>query len=42
MDNVKKINNCKEFWEELTACFPLIRHGPHRKQKKLGDTQTAR
>jgi hypothetical protein len=22
----------KKFWEELIACFPLIRHGPHRKQ----------
>jgi hypothetical protein len=23
----------KKFWEELTAYFPLIRHGPHIKQK---------
>jgi hypothetical protein len=26
------INN-KKFWEELTAYFPLIRHGPHRKRR---------
>jgi hypothetical protein len=26
----------KKFWEELTAYFPLIRHGPHRKRKILG------
>jgi hypothetical protein len=25
----------KKFWEELIACFPLIRHVPYRKQKKL-------
>jgi hypothetical protein len=23
----------KKFWEELIAYFPLIRHGPHRKQR---------
>jgi hypothetical protein len=28
--------NYKTFWEELTAYFPLIRYGPHRKRKKLG------
>jgi hypothetical protein len=32
------INN--KFWEELIAYFPLIRHGPHRKQK-IRDTHTA-
>jgi hypothetical protein len=24
--------------EELNAFFPLIRHGPHRKRKKMGHT----
>jgi hypothetical protein len=23
----------KKFWEELIACFPLIRHGPHRNRR---------
>jgi hypothetical protein len=23
----------KKFWEELIVYFPLIRHGPHRKQR---------
>jgi hypothetical protein len=23
----------KKFWEELIACFPLIRHGTHRKPR---------
>jgi hypothetical protein len=35
----------EKFWEELIAYCPLIRNGPHRKQKKIGegtDTQTAR
>jgi hypothetical protein len=27
---VENIN--KKFWDELIAYFPLIRHGPHRKQ----------
>jgi hypothetical protein len=27
------IHNNKKFWEELIAYFPLIRHGPHRKQR---------
>jgi hypothetical protein len=22
----------KKFWEELIACFPFIRHGPHRRR----------
>jgi hypothetical protein len=26
----------KNFWEELIAYFPLIRHGPHRKRKIKG------
>jgi hypothetical protein len=25
-------NKYKKFWEELTAYFPFIRHGPHRKR----------
>jgi hypothetical protein len=34
----------KKFWEELIAYIPLIRRGPHRKQKIGGytDTQTER
>jgi hypothetical protein len=34
----------KMFLEELIAYFPLVRHGPHRKQKTGGYkvTQTAR
>jgi hypothetical protein len=31
----------KKFWEELIAYFPLIRHGPHKKQNNL-DTQIDR
>jgi hypothetical protein len=23
----------KKFWEQLIACFPLIRHGPQRKRR---------
>jgi hypothetical protein len=30
------------FWEELIAYFSFIRHGPHRKLKKIRGTQTAR
>jgi hypothetical protein len=30
----------KYFWEELIGYFPLIQHGPYRKQEKLGDTGT--
>jgi hypothetical protein len=26
----------KKFWEELIACFPSIRRGPHRKRNLLG------
>jgi hypothetical protein len=26
----------KEFWEELIACFPSVRHGPHREPKNKG------
>jgi hypothetical protein len=25
----------KNFWEELIAFFPMIRHGPNRKLKNL-------
>jgi hypothetical protein len=25
-------NKIKKFWEKLFACFPLIRHEPHRKR----------
>jgi hypothetical protein len=25
--------NNRKFWEELISCFPLIRHGRHRKRK---------
>jgi hypothetical protein len=25
----------KNFWEELIAYLPLVRHGPHRKRKFL-------
>jgi hypothetical protein len=32
----------KKLWEEIFACFLLIRHGPHRKQKIRGDTKTHR
>jgi hypothetical protein len=35
----------RKFWEELTAHFPLIREGQHRKKVKIGghtDTQTAK
>jgi hypothetical protein len=28
------------FWEEIIAYFPLIRHGPHRKQKIGGYTDS--
>jgi hypothetical protein len=34
-------SNNKKFWEEPVAYFPLIRHGPHRKQKR-GWTQTGK
>jgi hypothetical protein len=30
----------KKFWEEIVAYFIFIPYGPHRKRKKLGDTQT--
>jgi hypothetical protein len=29
------IYNNKKFGEEVIAWFPLIRHGPHKKQKEL-------
>jgi hypothetical protein len=32
----RHIQNDKKFWEELIACFPLIKHGPLRKRKKIG------
>jgi hypothetical protein len=28
-----KLKVYKKFWEELIACFPLIRHGAHRKRR---------
>jgi hypothetical protein len=31
-------DNIKKFWEELIVYFPLLRHGPHRKQF-MGHTQ---
>jgi hypothetical protein len=34
------MNIDKKFWEELIAYIPLLRDGPHRKQKNEGDTQT--
>jgi hypothetical protein len=37
-----KLQRYKNFWKELIACIPLIRHGPHRRKKSGGDTQTAR
>jgi hypothetical protein len=32
----------KKFWEELIVYFPLIRNGPHRKQKVVGETYRKR